>query len=78
MHQKVGEVMIANVSVGEEIWKWAQIHFMSCFFSKDVIPLVSTVDDFTVSQWLQFPSILLFTLNIDLFFRPIMWLLNWV
>lgn len=56
--------MTANVSVGGEIGKWSQMHFMSCFFSKDAIPLVSTVDDFTVSQLIQFPSVLLFTLDL--------------
>lgn len=41
MHQNVGEVMIANVSVGGENKKWGQIHFMSCFFSEVATPLVS-------------------------------------
>lgn len=69
MHQNIGEVMIPNVSVRGEIGKWGQMHFMSCFFSKDIIPLVFTADDFTVNQWIQFPSILLFTLNPDLIFQ---------
>lgn len=46
MHQNVVEVMIAKVSVGGETGKWGQMHFMSCFFSRDAIPLVSTVDDY--------------------------------
>lgn len=50
MHQNVLEVMIANVLVDGEIRKWGHMHFMSCFFSKYVIPLVSTVDVFTVCQ----------------------------
>lgn len=69
MHQNIGEVMIPNVSMGGETGKWGQMHFMSCFFSKKVIPLVSTADDFTVNQWIQFLSILLFTLNKDLIFQ---------
>lgn len=61
--------MIAKVSVGGETGKWSQMHFMPCFFSNYVIPLISTVDDFTVSQLVQFCSVLLFSLNLDVIFQ---------
>lgn len=46
MHQNIIKVMIGNVSVSGEIGKWGQMHFTSCFFSKDAIPLVAIVDDY--------------------------------